>query len=941
MKKLSRIILLSLGGLILLILVLLFTVPLLFKDKIRAKVEQVINESVNAKVNFDAYKLGFFKDFPNLSFSLDNVSVVGIDKFENDTLAAFKSFNLVFNLGSLFSNAGYEVKSIIVDQALVNAIYLEDGSANWDIAKETEEEPDQEVDSGSSGMKILLKKVSLINSSISYIDKSSDLEAYLNDLNFDLKGDMTMSETDMQIAMNAGDVTFIMEGTKYLNKAVADSKINLLADLDGMKFTLRDNYVEINDLRLNFSGMVAMPGDDIETDLSFGTEQTSFKTLLSLIPAIYMKDFEGLRTSGEFELSGSAKGVYSDADSTMPDIALDLKIKDGLISYPDLPERISNIRLDSRLFADGKDPDMTIVNIDAFHMELAGNPFDMTFALRTPMSDPDFSGSMVGKLDLTALSKAVPLDSISLTGLIDMSVKMAGRLSMIENQQYDKFQASGKMDINNMEVTMTGYPGVKINEAGFEFSPAYAALTKSDLMVGEKSDFSISGRLENYIPYLFKNETLKGKLTVRSKMLDASDILSKIAADTTAIDDTTSLALIRIPDNIDFDFNALINDLKYDKISANDLKGHIIVRDGVLSIRETGMNILGGIVAMNADYDTRDTLKPVLRTDFDIKSFGVKDAFNTFNTIQKLAPAAQGIDGKVNVKLTFESLLGSDWMPVIPSISGSGKLQSDEVTLVTAVAYDQMKKVLKLSDSYSNTFKDINVSFSLKEGRIYVQPFDTRVGNIKMNISGDQGIDQTLNYIVKTEIPRSELGSSLNSAIENLSTQAAAFGFAFKPADVLKVNVRITGVFGRPVVTPVFGSTSGESSSGSQSTIRETAKQVVGDAVDTSKEKLRKEAEARGDELIREAEAKAQLLRDEAAKGAETIRKEADAQAQRLITEASTKGTVAKLAAQRAADTLKKEADKRADQLVSEADTRANQLIEEAKTKKQEMIDRI
>ncbi len=112
------------------------------------------------------YKLRFFRNFPNLSFALDNVSVVGIDKFENDTLAGFKSLNLVFNLASLFKKSGYEVKSVIVDRAVVNAIYPEDGSANWDIAKDTTEAPVEE-ETATSDMKILLKKVALMNSSIS------------------------------------------------------------------------------------------------------------------------------------------------------------------------------------------------------------------------------------------------------------------------------------------------------------------------------------------------------------------------------------------------------------------------------------------------------------------------------------------------------------------------------------------------------------------------------------------------------------------------------------------------------------------------------------------------------------------------------------------------------------------------------------------------------
>ena len=137
MKKAAGIIVKSLFGLILLILVLLFTIPIVFRKQIKAKVERVINSSVNATVKFDSYKLGFFKDFPNLSFSLNDVSVVGVASYQNDTLAAFKSFDLVFNLSSIFKKSGYEVKSIIVDRAVVNAIVKKKEKPNWDVMKDT------------------------------------------------------------------------------------------------------------------------------------------------------------------------------------------------------------------------------------------------------------------------------------------------------------------------------------------------------------------------------------------------------------------------------------------------------------------------------------------------------------------------------------------------------------------------------------------------------------------------------------------------------------------------------------------------------------------------------------------------------------------------------------------------------------------------------------
>jgi hypothetical protein len=496
MKKIIGWIVKILTGLILLILIALFTIPVIFKDKIRIKVEQVINESVNAKVQFEDYKLGFFRNFPNLSFSLNGLSVVGVDKFENDTLAGFNSFSLVFNLSSLLGDSGYEVKSIVMDKAVINAIVLKDGTANWDIMKDTTTTEEVGEDTTASALKVVLQKVALLNTSISYIDEQSDMSAFVKDLNFNLKGDMTMSETDMEMGLTIGEVTFIMEGLKYLNRARIDSKVDLLANLDNMKFTFGENYFAINDLKLNFKGMVAMPGDDIETDMEFGTPQTSFKTLLSLVPAVYMSDYQDLSTTGDFAFSGSARGVYSDADSTLPDVTLNLSINNGMISYPDLPEKIQNINLKSNVFVDGKDMDKTIANIELFHMELAGSPFDMDFSLKTPMSDPDFKGSMVGRIDLGALMKAIPMDSISLSGIIDMSVKMAGKMSMIEKEQYESFTATGNMNIKDMLVAMTGYPEVKINNAGFEFTPGYAAMNNTSLNVGGKSDFILNGRIE-------------------------------------------------------------------------------------------------------------------------------------------------------------------------------------------------------------------------------------------------------------------------------------------------------------------------------------------------------------------------------------------------------------------------------------------------------------
>lgn len=935
MKKMTKLLLKIFSGLIAVILILLILIPLIFKDKIKKTIVQTINESVTAKVSFTDYKLGFIKNFPNLTFSLDNVIVTGTEKFENDTLTSFKSMNLVFSLPSLFKKSGYEIRSVLIDEASINALVLEDGSENWDIMKDSEET--QAVGEPASTMKILLRKAAIQRSRITYIDRGSAIETFLNNVDINLKGDLTLSETNLAIFMNAGELTYIMDGMKYLNKATAEAGINVMANLDSMKFDLRDNYLLINDLKLNFAGSVAMPSDDLKTDLTFDAEKVSLKSLMSLIPAVYMTDYQGLKTQGDVTLSGSARGVYSDADSTMPDISLNLSISKGLISYPSLPEQLKNINLRSAIFVDGKSMDKSTVDVEDFHMELAGNPFDLKFSLRTPVSDPDFAGSIIGKLDLDALKKAVPLDSMNLSGLVNMSVNMAGRMSMIEKEEYDRFRINGNMSLKNLFIGTAGYPEVRINSALFEFSPAFAALRQGDLRLGSKSDFMLEGRIENYLAYLLRDDVIRGNLSMHSRLIDLTEIMNSLS-DSGETEDSSSLTTVKIPQNIDFDLNAQVDQFLYNKINAENLKGHLIIRNGILSIKETGMNILGGAVRMDADYDTRDTLKPSVKAELALESLGIKDAFNTFNTVRQLAPTSSGIEGKVGVKLSYSSLLGRDFMPVVSSITGGGKLQSDEISLVASSVYDKMKEVLKLSDKYSNTFRDLNVSFTINKGRIYVSPFNTKAGNIKMNISGDQGLDKTINYIIKTEMPRSDLGNQVNSLIDNLSAQASAFGFTFKPAEIIKVNLKVSGTFLKPVISPFFGNAPADSTSGMKQSAREAVSQAVETKTEEVRQNIKSEVQIEADKLVLEAEKNGQRLRDEAAAAAEKIKNEADIQAQRIVKEAEPKGAVAKVAAQKAAESLKKEAEKRSDQLIREADAKATRLTDEAKAKRDELL---
>ena len=928
MEKGIKIFGISIAALLVIVIAAAFIIPVAFKDKIKARVETEINGMLNAKVSFADYKLSLFRAFPDAAFTLKDLSVTGTGRFDGDTLTSAKTVAIIFNLRSLFGGKAYEIKSISANQTLINAIVLEDGTANWDIIKETPEDvvKDTAGTSQATPMQVKLRKFSITDGRIFYTDRESDITAVLEDMVFNLSGNMSASQSDLDLNLNAGKVNFVMDKIPYLTDAKGNLRAGIDANLDSMIFVLKDNSLTINDIVLNFAGKIAMPGDDISTDLAFNAPETTFKSLLSLVPALYMKDFEKLRASGTVSLEGTVKGIYSDADSTMPDVDVRLAVNDGVISYPDLPEKITAINVKGEVKMDGTKMDNTTVDVSKFHFELAGNPFDMTMKLATPVSDPAVSLAAKGRIDLAKLQKAIPLDSITLNGVIDVSLALAGRMSMLENKKYDQFKADGALTLTEMAVEMAELPAIKINTAAFTFSPAFADLSQLKMKVGEKSDFTASGRLENYIPYLISGDTIRGKLSLSSNSVDLNEILDTMPSDTSKND--TSLAVIQIPKNIDFIFDAVINRLVFNKLIADEVKGRIIVKDGVVTVSKAGMKTLGGSLLFNAVYDTRDTLRPKVDADLLVSRANIKEAFNAFNTVQKLAPVANGLGGNVTIGLKYKSLLGSNMMPVIGTITGGGNISSESVQILESKTFDLIKNVLKLNQAYSNTIKDLKATFAINDGRLFVNPFDTKIGNIKLNISGDQGLDKTLNYVVRTEIPRADLGEAANALMGSLAAQAATIGLNLTPPEIIKINLKVGGTFLKPVITPSFAGSEGASAATTVTTaVKEEVTQKVNDA-----------AREQADKILKEAEDKANMLRNEAASSAKTIRSEADLQGKKLIKDAESKGTIAVMAAKKTADVLNKEADRRAAQLETETNTRADKILAEAKAKADELL---
>lgn len=942
MKKALKIILRIIAVIVLVLLLAAIIIPVVFKDRIKEKVVNMANEQVDAELYIGDFGITLFRNFPNLTFRLKEMSVTGVGTFEGDTLASVKSFNLVFDISSVFSKTGYRVKAIDIESPVANVIIPEEGRANYDIVPLTPEGEEEEIaeagepagegeERAESSIAFSLNRFKISNGGISYTDASSGMKAVISDLDMMLSGDMAAGKTKLLLETNIGSLDYTVGGVRMLNRTEVHAVFDVNADLENNRFVLADNSIVVNALQLVFSGSVEMDGEDIITDLQIATGDTEFKSLLSMVPAVYMEGYEGLDATGSFTLESVIKGRYSAADSLLPHINISLKVSDGGIAYPDLPESIDNINISAAVAVDGTEPDRTVAELEQFHFELAGKPFDMHMLLVTPVSDPDVEASFTGRIDMEALAGAVPMEMNKLKGFIDVALSVKGRMSMVEERDFESVEASGSIKLTGFEMGMDNMPPIGIAAADFNFSPRYAALDKLEVDVAG-SIISMTGRLENYLPFVLQDETLRGTMNLYSEFIDMDTVFSYMPADTSGIteEDTVAISVIRLPENVDFEFVSHIDRFKYSPLEASDLKGNIILREGVLMIRETGLQTLGGRVMLDAEYDPRDSTDVRLSSALSITGIGINESFTAFNTIRQLAPVAEGMDGDVSVDFDFTALVGEGMIPVTESITGSGRLRSDEIQLVSSPVYEKISTVLQLG-AYSNTFKDVDINFEVKDGRVYIKPFDTKLGDMNVNISGDHGLDQTINYLMKVEVPSAKLPPGMSSVLTGLAASAAMLGVEYYQPEVIKMNVMIGGTVTDPVIRPSLGGD--KEAAGVKETVREAAKEAVQEKVEEVKEQVTDRAAEEAANIIAEAEKKSDMIKQEAAEAAVKVREEADRNAQKLIEEAADKGMLARMAAEKAAKALREEADKQATRLEQEAARQADKIMEEARKK--------
>jgi hypothetical protein len=773
-------------------IVALAAIPFLFKDKIKAMVLSTLNESVDAKIAFEDVDLSLFKSFPNATVTIDKLSIINKAPFEGDTLFYAGELNLKMSIKELFKSGDepMNLEGFSSKNAVVNIIFNKDGLGNFDIAlKDAKEEETKEE---SKPFALNLQNYAIENMRFTYLDQGSNMKMVLDSINHEGSGNFAAQKLDLDTQTTA-KLFFDMEKVSYMKNVAIKLDAVLGIDLDKMKFQFKENKALINQLPLEFDGFIQMIDAGQVYDLKFNTPTSSFTNFLGLIPEAYSGDINKVKTTGDFTINGKVIGELT--ETTIPKFNIEIASNNASFQYPDLPKSVKNIIIDTHIVNETGLMDDTFVNLDKLSFTIDQDVFNAKANVRNIATNALVNAELKGVINLANVTKAYPVQlDKPLTGILKADVVTKFDMKSVETSQYQNIQNSGNISLTgfNYEGPEMAKPFI-INQATVAFNPNQIRLNEFDAKTGD-SDIQVSGALDNFYGFMFKKQILKGNFNMTSNKLVVSDFMAPTT--TTSEEGKKTTEAVKIPSFLDCSLTAKANTVVYDNLNLKEVTGNLVIKDEAVALNNLKMNVFGGQIGLNGTVSTKGNT-PKFNMGLNLNAVNIAESFSQLDMLKSIAPIANAISGKLNSTISLSGDLTNEMTPNLKTISGDlfGQLLESKVNASNSQLLTALGSNVKFIDVSKLNLDDVKATLAFKDGKVAVKPFDIKYQDIKMQIGGTHGFDQTMDYNVKFDVPAKYLGTEVNNLIAKLTPADAA------KIENVPVNAMLGGNFGSPKVT--------------------------------------------------------------------------------------------------------------------------------------------
>ena len=583
--------------LFLVFIALLIAIPLIFKDRIVESIRTEINKQIDAEVEFSDVNISLIRSFPNLNVRIDDFGIKGKNEFEGVPLVGTEYVAVTINLSSLWKrNSPFEIRNLILEGMDLNIIMLSDGSANYNILKDTEDTEVDAVEGESADFSLDLRSYEIRNGNIFFEDLGGANKLAIYEINHRGSGNFSEEVFTLETLTNIKELYLSSGGISYLYALPVDWALNILADFNTSTFEVVHNQLELNKLLLNFEGKLQLLEDDrIDLDLKLEAPGNAFEELFSVLPIAALAGLDDMEIRGGFDFRTAINGLFSEADEIFPAIDMKLEVTDAFVHYPEMDLPINDIQIDLAVNKPEGSMDDLLIDLSVFKFDLGSNPFSSSLFVSNPVSNPFIRSNIDGHINLDEFSKVFPLEGMDrLSGHVQALLNAEFNWENVENGEWDNLIFNGDIDLQSVVVAMSGFPAVNIPAAKATFNERSTTLGSSRIEIGS-SDISFEGDLGNILAMFADNQPLNGNLMIRSHLLDIDEMMQLFATDS----DTDA---VKIEDqysekspffNVDIDAGISAGRILFDYFEIIEVNSEVNLKPHLLQLNNASLIING------------------------------------------------------------------------------------------------------------------------------------------------------------------------------------------------------------------------------------------------------------------------------------------------------------------------------------------------------------
>jgi AsmA protein len=487
-----------------------------------------------------------------------------------------------------------------------------------------------------------------------------------------------------------------------------------------------------------------------------------FKAKIDLEKLMKALGIPNLELKGSLVSDVKAKGKFDQKNKLFPVTKGTIDLDNGYLKTPYYPNPITNITIQSKIENNNGTFDALKVNLKPAQFTFEGKPVFVEADLSN-FNDLTYDIKAKGELDVNKIYKVFSQKGLDLDGFVKADLVLKGKQSDAEKGNYSKLNNKGTLELRNIGITSEYLPkkfiikeGIfKINQDKMSFNNFLAAYGQSD--------FRMNGYLQNVFNYATtKTGVLRGSFKVISRYINVDEFMSSTPANTSVTETNTEApapteakqtGVIIVPANLNLQLTANAQKVYFDKLILQNATGNLNMKKGKLTMQNTGFNLIGCNVVMNANYQAITPQKA--NFDYNIKAsdFDIKRAYNEIEVFRKMASAAEKAQGIVSLDYQLKGRLNGNMEPVYPSLTGGGILSIKDVKVRGLKMFNAVSKETS-SDAMKNPdLSKVDIKTTIKNNIMTVERFKFKFAGFRPRIEGTTSLDGKLNLKMRLGLP--------------------------------------------------------------------------------------------------------------------------------------------------------------------------------------------